>query len=97
MKFPTIEEMAKEIAEKAMNEYEYEGKTIIQWVEILKDYDDKKNTLERILDRLEEEYDKWSDTYKRDSENGYNNRFACGIVSACLDSIEMIKEEGGIE
>lgn len=48
MKFPTIEEMAKEVAEKALDEYVYEGKTIRQWGEILKDYVDKKTTLERI-------------------------------------------------
>lgn len=58
MKFPTMEEMAKEVAEKALDEYEYEGKTIRQWVEVLKDYDDKQTTLERILERLEEEHAK---------------------------------------
>ena len=54
MRFPTIEEMAKDVAEKVMNEYEYEGKTIRQWIEVLKDYDDKQATLQRILERLEE-------------------------------------------
>ena len=53
MKYPTIAEMAKEVAEKALDEYEYEGKTIRQWVEVLKDYDDKQTTLERIVERLE--------------------------------------------
>ena len=33
IKFPAITEMAKEVAEKAMDEYEYEGKTIRQWVD----------------------------------------------------------------
>lgn len=53
MKFPTMEEMAKDVAEKALDEYIYEGKTIRQWVEILKDYENKKTTLERILERLD--------------------------------------------
>lgn len=54
MKFPTITEIAKEVAEKALDEYVYEGKTIRQWVEILKDYDDKQSTLQDIVERLEE-------------------------------------------
>lgn len=55
MKFPTTEEFVKSIAEKAFDEYEYEGKTLRQWVEILKDYDDKQTTLQRIVERLEKE------------------------------------------
>ena len=54
MTFPTITEIAKEVAEKALDEYVYEGKTIRQWVEILKDYDDKQSTLQDIVERLEE-------------------------------------------
>ena len=37
-KFPTIEEFAKSVADKVLDDYEYEGKTIREWVElILKD------------------------------------------------------------
>ena len=53
MKFPSMEEMAKEVAEKALDEYVYQGKTIRQWVDILKDYDDKQTTLQRIVEQLE--------------------------------------------
>ena len=35
MEFPTIEEFAKDVAEKALDEYEYKGKTLRQWVEII--------------------------------------------------------------
>lgn len=35
VKFPTIEELAKEIAKKAMDEYEYNGKTLRQWADML--------------------------------------------------------------
>lgn len=35
MKFPTIEEMAQNVAEKALDEYEYKGKTLRQWIEII--------------------------------------------------------------
>lgn len=81
MKFPTIKEMAKEIAERAMNEYEYEGKTILQWVETLKDYDDKKSTLERIVQKLEEEKSDWNYDYNVPIDR----------------AIDVVKEEGGIE
>lgn len=31
--FPTTAEFAKEVAEKAMDEYEYNGKTLRQWID----------------------------------------------------------------
>jgi hypothetical protein len=87
LRIPTVDEMAKEIAEKAMNEYKYEWKTILQWVEILKDYDDKKSTLERIVDKLEEK------------SRFYNSASAVdqNIRRGVKESIEIVKEEGGIE
>ena len=35
MKFPTYEEMARNVAEKALDEYVYEGKTIREWVRMI--------------------------------------------------------------
>ena len=35
MKFPTMDEFAKNVAEKALDEYEYKGKTLRQWIEII--------------------------------------------------------------
>ena len=81
MKFPTVEEMAKDVAKKAMDEYIYEGKTIRQWVEVLKDYDDKKTIVERILERLEE-----TESYS------CSPQFSKAIERA----IEIVKEEGGL-
>lgn len=34
-KFPTYEEMAKEVAEKALDEFTYKDKTLREWVEII--------------------------------------------------------------
>lgn len=34
-KFPTIDEFAKSVAEKLLDDYEYNGKTIREWVEII--------------------------------------------------------------
>lgn len=35
MEFPTIDKFAKEVAEKALDEITYEGKTVREWVEII--------------------------------------------------------------
>ena len=35
MKFQTIEELAQNVAEKALDEFGYKGKTLRQWVEII--------------------------------------------------------------
>lgn len=35
MKFPTIKEMAEEVAEKALDEFEYNGKTLRQWIDAI--------------------------------------------------------------
>ena len=84
-------EETNDVEEKAMDECIYEGKTIRQWVEVLKDYDDKKTIVERILERLEEiktiklkEYAEFLD--------GEDYR-----SSLLLDEvIEIVKEEGGL-
>lgn len=34
-KFPTYEKMAKDVAEKALDEYIYKGKTLREWIDIL--------------------------------------------------------------
>ena len=44
MKFKTIEEMVKEIAERALDEYKYNGKTIREWADILS----KENCVEVV-------------------------------------------------
>ena len=35
MEFPTIDKFAKDVAEKALNEITYEGKTLREWIEII--------------------------------------------------------------
>lgn len=90
--FPTTTEMAKDVVEKALDEYVYEGKTIRQWVEILKDYDDKKTTLERIVKQLEE-HREWTDSTFE--EDGFCNDDSFEVVR--LDTaIEIVKKEGAV-
>lgn len=50
--FPTYEEMAKEVAEKALDEFTYNGKTIREWVELMV-------TVESVVEvRMVEEFEK---------------------------------------
>ena len=64
-------------------------KAIEQW--------NTRKPMERIIERSEEEADEWRDTQKKDWDNGYNNRFALGMVMGLDTAIEIVKEEGGIE
>ena len=90
--FP-ITEIVKEVSEKTLNEFEYEGKTILEWIEILKNYEDKKSTLERIIERLENASWWTQQTY---DEDGYGNDDSDEVVY--LDTaINIVMEEGGLE
>ena len=49
MKFPTYEEMvemAQNVAEKMLDEYEYKGKTLRQWIEIISAFEHGTNLAE---------------------------------------------------
>lgn len=54
MEFPTIDEFAKEVSERALDEITYEGKTIREWAEIItkqqpcEDAISRKETLDKI-------------------------------------------------
>ena len=61
MKFPTIKEMAEEVAKKALDEFEYKGKTLRQWIDAIyaasesfewcdgcKEYDQEKHCCHRF-------------------------------------------------
>ena len=41
MRFPTYEEMAKDVAEKALDEYVYQGKTLREWIQIILESQDE--------------------------------------------------------
>lgn len=96
LKFPTIQEMAKDIAEKVLDEYEYEGKSIRQWVEVLEDYDDKQTTLERIVERLEELDDLTLEQYNKSQAGTYEHDFADGKSVGLELAVDIVKEEGGL-
>ena len=74
--------MAKKVTEKALDEYVCEGKTIRQWIEVLKDYDDKKTTLKRVIGRL---IDEGVPFPSEDYDIGYSDGLSCAI--------KIVKEE----
>lgn len=55
MEFPTKDEFAKEVAEKALDEILYEGKTVREWVEIIVKQQPCEDCISRadILDAIE--------------------------------------------
>lgn len=105
IKFNVVEEMAKTVAEKALDEYVYQGKTIRQWVEILKDYDAKQTVLHEIVERLEEcsreEVFLWAkDEDDWDESGNLIVRKTTEIHGYAIDTyekaIEIVKEVGGM-
>lgn len=62
MELPTIYKLAKEVAEKALDEITYEGKTIREWVEIIVKQQPCEACREQVLKHLEKE--DWADTVK---------------------------------
>ena len=77
MKFPTYEEMGKEIAEKALDEYLYKGKTLREWVEIISAEEKQTNTAEWITYPYNEvkcsncDYDLWGNLISAKDEFKY--------------------------
>lgn len=47
-KFPTYEQMAKDVAEKALDEYVHNGKTLREWIKIIAEQEPKIDVLEQI-------------------------------------------------
>lgn len=94
IKFKTTEEMARDLAEKALDEYMYEGKTVRQWAEVLADYDDKQTTLKRIVERLEEELNSADAEKERCArENPLQFDSSKGYATGIYNAIEITKEE----
>lgn len=57
MEFPTIDKFAKDVAEKALDEFIYDGKTIREWVEIIAKQESCEDCISReaVLEILEKE------------------------------------------
>ena len=54
MKFPTYEKMAKDVAEKALDEYVYQGKTLREWIQIiLESQDEDCISRQAVLDMMQ--------------------------------------------
>ena len=46
MEFPTVEELSKGVAENALNEFEYRGKTLKEWINIIAEQTNPRGTYE---------------------------------------------------
>jgi hypothetical protein len=94
IKFETTEEMARDLADKALDEYMYEGKTVRQWAEVLADYDDKQTTLKWIVKRLEEELNSADAEKERCArENPLQFDSVKGYATGIYNAIEITKEK----
>ncbi|MDO5479680.1 MAG: hypothetical protein Q4G23_11025 [Clostridia bacterium] len=70
MKFPTYEEMAKDVAEKALDEYIYQGKTLREWVQIISENQDSDCiSRKEVLKLIEESVAKYYGQYSMDMLN----------------------------
>lgn len=63
---------------------------------VIKQWNTRK-PMERIVERLEEESQKWTDIYNLDFERGHINEYADFLREGIEVAIEICKEEGGIE
>lgn len=68
MEFPTIDEFAKNVAEKALDEFIYEGKTIREWVEIIAKQQHCEDAISRaeVINEIDRYIDKAQSTGTRD-------------------------------
>ena len=64
MKFLTMEEMAKDVAEKALDEYEYKGKTIRQWIDEIISFENKTSGWISCSERLPKQNERIFATFK---------------------------------
>lgn len=67
MKFPTIEEIAQDVADKALDEIEYKGKTLRQWIEIIFATEIYANNDAISRRELQDKFEQWQKT------DGYSN------------------------
>ncbi len=65
-KFPTCEEMAKKVAEEALDEYIYKGKTLREWIDIL-----RQTRWIPVSERLPEELEPVNITWKNHNPESY--------------------------
>lgn len=61
--FPTYEQMAKNVAEKALDEFLYDGKSIREWMKIIAEQEPKwiPMTTRPMTEEEREHYREWSD------------------------------------
>ena len=86
-KFPTHEEMCKKVAEKALDEYIYKGKTLREWIDIL---GQQMIISEELLNRLNERKMSIpiSETYTEDHKVGWKDGIFWSDVLEIFEELE---------
>lgn len=98
MEFPTIDEFAKEVAEKSLDEITYEGKTIREWAEIIVKQQPIENVFDNIKAEIIEKFDncsicEWFEDYDYD-ENDISEYRWVGHISDIIDIIDKYRKGG---
>ena len=98
LRFQTVEEMAKKVAEKAIDEYVFEGKTIRQWVEIiLRDRDDADDRFYMCVVENHEEDPPMFCQYEEEYGFGFWHNIFDPVSLGFVDSEFQTNEELGYE
>ena len=76
-KFPTYEEMAEEVAEKALDEFTYNGKTLREWIELIVTADSILEIAEeKVINNLNSLKGNWGCDYHKN-----------GVISDCISAV----------
>ena len=84
-KFPTYEEMAKNVAEKALNDFLYNGKTIREWMQIIVSEDCISR--QQAIDKMQELEDEDDEMYGCSIPEGFDGKRAIEALKV-LPSIQ---------
>lgn len=93
-----LNKFAKEVAEKALDEITYEGKTLREWAEIIFKQQPSENVLDNIKAEIIEKFDncsicEWFEDYDYD-ENDISEYISVGHISDIIDIIDKYRKGG---
>ena len=86
MEFPTIDKFAKEVAEKALDEITYEGKTVREWVEILVNQQPCEDCISResLRRKLQEHHDFFVNAFGSYKNMTYIDKARVDEINNCI-------------
>lgn len=78
-----LEEMAEKVAEKALDEFTYNGKTIREWVEIIVAEDFAIEKLAKIKEKISAKVDEFCDDEDADENIIVGLQIALDLIEDC--------------